>query len=79
MTYAKNVCKPILLFHGAKDKAVPTRQSIDFAEAVRRNGGTAELVIFEDEGHSYVREANLKTVYKTMEQFLDKYVVNLQR
>jgi len=78
LVHVKNVCKPILLFHGAKDKAVPTRQSIDFAEAVRRNGGTAELVIFEDEGHSYVREANLRTVYETMERFLDKYVVNLQ-
>ena len=79
LAHAKNVRKPILLFHGAKDKAVPTRQSIDFAEAVRRNGGTAELVVFEDEGHSYVREANLRTVYETMERFLDKYVINLQK
>jgi len=78
MTYVKNVHKPILLFHGTKDKAVPTRQSIDFAEAVRRNGGTAELVVFEDEGHSYVRAVNLRTVYETMERFLDKYVINLQ-
>jgi dipeptidyl aminopeptidase/acylaminoacyl peptidase len=78
IAHVKNVRKPILLFHGAKDKAVPTRQSIDFAEAVRRNGGTAELVVFEDEGHSYYREANRRTLYETMERFLDKYVLNLQ-
>lgn len=78
LTFARAVRKPILLFHGRQDKAVPTQQSIDFAEAVRRQGGTAELVIFEDEGHSYVRVANLRTVYETLERFLDKYVVNLQ-
>ena len=78
LTHARNVRKPILLFHGGQDKAVPTRQSIDFAEAVRRQGGHAELVIFEDEGHSYAREANRRTVYETMDKFLDKYVINLQ-
>jgi dipeptidyl aminopeptidase/acylaminoacyl peptidase len=79
LTHAKNVCRPILLVHGAQDKAVPTRQSIDYAEAVRRNGGTAELLIFDDEGHSYVRAANLQKLYETMDAFLDKYVINLQR
>jgi dipeptidyl aminopeptidase/acylaminoacyl peptidase len=79
LTYASSVRKPILLVHGGQDKAVPTRQSIDFAEAVRRHGGQAELLIFEDEGHSYVRVANLQKLYETMEAFLDKYVVNLQR
>ncbi len=79
LAHVQAVRKPILLFHGAKDKAVPTRQSIDFAEAVRRQGGTAELVIFEDEGHSYYRAANLRTLYETMDRFLDKYVINLQR
>ncbi len=75
LAHVKNVRRPILLFHGRQDKAVPTPQSIEFAEAVRRQGGTAELVIFEDEGHSYYREANLRTVYETMDRFLDKYVL----
>jgi dipeptidyl aminopeptidase/acylaminoacyl peptidase len=75
LAHADQVRRPILLFHGRRDKAVPTQQSIDFAEAVRRRGGTAELVIFEDEGHSFYREANLRAIYETMERFLDKYVL----
>ena len=78
LAHIKNVRRPVLLVHGARDKAVPVRQSIDYAEGVRRNGGTAELVVFDDEGHSYYREANLRTLYETMQRFLDKYVVNKQ-
>jgi dipeptidyl aminopeptidase/acylaminoacyl peptidase len=78
LTYAQHVRRPVLLFHGRKDKVVPVQQSIDHAEAVRRNGVPVELVLFEDEGHSFYREANLKTIYTTMERFLDKYVVNRQ-
>jgi dipeptidyl aminopeptidase/acylaminoacyl peptidase len=79
LAHVKNVRAPVLLFHGAKDKVVPVRQSIDFAEAVRRNGGSAELVVFDEEGHSFGLEANLRTIYETMERFLDKYVMCQQR
>jgi dipeptidyl aminopeptidase/acylaminoacyl peptidase len=78
LAHAAQVRAPVLLFHGGQDKAVPTRQSIDFAEAVRRHGGLAELVVYEDEGHSFVREANKRDMYVKMEQFLEKYVINLQ-
>jgi dipeptidyl aminopeptidase/acylaminoacyl peptidase len=78
LTHAAKVRAPVLLFHGGQDKAVPTRQSIDFAEAVRRRGGLAELVVYEDEGHSFTRERNRRDMYEKMEQFLDKYVINLQ-
>jgi dipeptidyl aminopeptidase/acylaminoacyl peptidase len=79
LTYVKQVRAPVLLFHGRNDKAVPVQQSIDFAEAIRRNGGIAELVIFEDEGHNFGREANQRTIIETMERFLDKYVMCLQQ
>jgi dipeptidyl aminopeptidase/acylaminoacyl peptidase len=75
VAHVKKVRKPVLLFHGAKDKVVPVQQSLDFAEAVRRNGGPAELVVFEDEGHGFSREINLRTIYETMDRFLDKYVM----
>jgi dipeptidyl aminopeptidase/acylaminoacyl peptidase len=78
LTHAGRVRAPVLLFHGGQDKAVPTRQSVDYAEAVRRAGGVAELVIYEEEGHSFGREQNRRDMYLKMEQFLDKYVINLQ-
>jgi dipeptidyl aminopeptidase/acylaminoacyl peptidase len=78
LTHAAKVRAPVLLFHGGQDKAVPTKQSVDYAEAVRRGGGVAELVIYEEEGHSFTREHNRRDMYIRMEQFLEKYVVNLQ-
>jgi dipeptidyl aminopeptidase/acylaminoacyl peptidase len=79
LTHAAKVRAPVLLFHGGKDLAVPTRQSVDFAETVRRHGGLAEVVIYEEEGHSFAREANKREMYRKMESFLEKYVINLQR
>jgi dipeptidyl aminopeptidase/acylaminoacyl peptidase len=76
---ANQVRAPILIFHGRQDKVVPVQQSIDFAEAIQRHGGIAELVLFEEEGHGAKREANIRLMYDRMEQFLDKYVINRQR
>jgi dipeptidyl aminopeptidase/acylaminoacyl peptidase len=78
LTHAAHVRAPVLLFHGREDKAVPTRQSVDFAEAVQRAGGLAELVLYDEEGHSFVREATKRDMYQRMERFLEKYVINLQ-
>lgn len=79
LTFAKNVRAPALLFHGEEDKAVPVRQSVDFAEAVRRNGVPVELVLYPDEGHGFMKEANRRDCLEKMERFLEKYVVHLQR
>jgi dipeptidyl aminopeptidase/acylaminoacyl peptidase len=79
LAFVKNVRAPVLLFHGKEDKAVPYQQSVDFAEAVRRGGGGAELVLYDDEGHGFVKEANRRDCYERMEKFLDKYVLCLQK
>ena len=78
MTFVKAVKRPVLLFHGKEDKAVPYQQSVDFAEAVRRQGGVAELVLYDDEGHGFGREANRRRTLEEMERFLDRYVVHQQ-
>jgi len=79
LTHVKNVHAQVLLFHGTEDKAVPHQQSVEFVEAVKRNGGIAELVSYEGEGHGFVREANRRDVIEKMEKFLEKYVICLQK
>jgi dipeptidyl aminopeptidase/acylaminoacyl peptidase len=79
ITHVDKVRSPVLLFHGTEDKAVPHQQSVDFAEAVRRRGGIAELVSYEGEGHGFTKELNRRDMIERMERFLDKYVLNLQR
>ncbi|MDQ3856573.1 MAG: prolyl oligopeptidase family serine peptidase, partial [Chloroflexota bacterium] len=78
LTHAGKVRAPVLLFHGKEDKAVPYQQSVDFAEAVRARGGIAELVLYEDEGHGFSKEANRRDQIDKMEAFLEKYVIHLQ-
>jgi dipeptidyl aminopeptidase/acylaminoacyl peptidase len=68
----------VLLFHGKEDKAVPYQQSVEFADAVKTQGGIAELVLYDDEGHGFRKEHNRKHYVERTEQFLEKYVVNLQ-
>jgi dipeptidyl aminopeptidase/acylaminoacyl peptidase len=79
LTFVKAVRAPVQLFHGKEDKAVPYQQSVEFAEAVKRQGGVAELVLYDDEGHGFVKEANRRDQLERMERFLEKYVINLQR
>jgi dipeptidyl aminopeptidase/acylaminoacyl peptidase len=78
LTHVKNVKAPVLLFHGKEDKAVPYQQSVEFAEAVKAQGGIAELVLYDDEGHGFRKEHNRKDYVQRTEQFLEKYVINLQ-
>lgn len=79
ITHVEKVRAPLLLFHGTADKAVPYQQSVDFAEAVKRRGGTVELVSYEGEGHGFAKESNRRDMMERTERFLDKYVLNLQR
>jgi len=79
LTYVDRVRAPLLLFHGTEDKAVPHRQSVQFAEAVRRRGGVAELVSYEGEGHGFVQEETKRDVLLRMERFLDRHVLAEQR
>jgi dipeptidyl aminopeptidase/acylaminoacyl peptidase len=78
LTHVRKVKAPVLLFHGRKDNVVGVQQSIDFAEAVRRRGGVAELVLYDDEGHTFAREATRRDQIEQMERFLDKYVLSQQ-
>ena len=61
------------------DKAVPYQQSVDFRNAVAREGGTVELVSYEGEGHVFAKEATRRDVIERMERFLEKHVLALQR
>jgi acetyl esterase/lipase len=79
ITHAHRVKAPLLLFHGMDDKAVPHQQSVDFRDAMRRHGGTVELVSYEGEGHVFAKEATRRDVLERMERFLEKHVLALQR
>lgn len=78
LTHVRKVKAPVQLFHGKEDKAVPYEQSVEFADAIKAQGGIVELVLYDDEGHGFQKEKNRKDYVEKMDAFLDKYVVNLQ-
>jgi dipeptidyl aminopeptidase/acylaminoacyl peptidase len=72
--HADNIVKPLMVLQGANDPRVLQAESDDIVEAVRANGVPVEYIIFEDEGHGFVKKENQARGYKAILQFLDTYV-----
>ena len=49
--FARGDAPPILLLHGTSDEMVPTSNSRNLAEAIRRAGGDVTLKLYEDADH----------------------------
>jgi dipeptidyl aminopeptidase/acylaminoacyl peptidase len=50
---------PLILFHGAEDKAVPPAQAETMAQALREKGLPVALLVFEGEQHGFRRAETL--------------------
>jgi dipeptidyl aminopeptidase/acylaminoacyl peptidase len=72
--HAGNVTKPLMVLQGANDPRVLQVESDEIVEAVRNNGVTVEYVLFEDEGHGFVKRENEIEAYGKILKFLDKYL-----
>lgn len=51
---------PVILFQGTDDKVVPPDQARDMAAAVRAKGLPVALLMFEGEGHGFLKAENIK-------------------
>jgi dipeptidyl aminopeptidase/acylaminoacyl peptidase len=49
-------------------------ESDAIVEAVIKNGGVVEYVVFPDEGHGFTKRVNKITAYSRILQFLDRYL-----
>ena len=49
---------PMLFVHGAHDTNVPLSETDQAVESLRRNGVPVDVLLFEDEGHAFVKLAN---------------------
>ncbi len=74
--YSNVITEPLLLVHGLLDEnaGTPPIQSIQFYEAIRHNGGNADILLLPREGHTYRgRDAVLATA-ATMLEFFDTHL-----
>ena len=60
---------PMLFVHGAHDTNVPPSETEQAAEALRRRDVPVDVLIFEDEGHEFVKLANRQLLGDRVVQF----------
>jgi dipeptidyl aminopeptidase/acylaminoacyl peptidase len=75
-TYAGALGKyktPTLVIAGEKDYRVPYTQSLEFFNALQRQGVPSKLVVFPDEGHWVLKPANSQFWYQTFLDWLTRY------
>jgi len=74
--HTENVTKPLLVLQGATDPRVLQIESDEIVESVRKNGVPVEYVLFEDEGHGFVKRENQITANESILEFLNTYLKN---
>jgi len=72
--HTEKVTKPLIVLQGAQDPRVLQVESDEIVEGVRANGVPVEYVLFEDEGHGFVKKKNQIEAYSKILKFLDKYL-----
>jgi dipeptidyl aminopeptidase/acylaminoacyl peptidase len=69
--HAKNVTKPLMVLQGANDPRVLQVESDEIVAAVKANGVPVEYVLFDDEGHGFMKKENQIKGYGKIKEFLD--------
>lgn len=69
--HTDKVTKPLIVLQGSKDPRVLQVESDEIVAGVRKNGVPVEYVLFEDEGHGFVKKENQITAYSKVLEFLD--------
>src|SRR5690606_29853658 len=72
--HTENVTKPLMVLQGAQDPRVLQVESDEIVENVRKNGVPVEYVLFEDEGHGFVKKENQIAGYEKVLDFLNTYL-----
>lgn len=70
---AKNLSRPVLLAHGTDDSNVPFKQFEQMQQAAKNASVPPELLVIEDEGHSFSKATSEKAWYDALETFLAKH------
>lgn len=72
--HTDKVTKPLIVLQGSKDPRVLQVESDEIVAGVKRNGVPVEYVLFDDEGHGFVKKENQIESNSRILQFLDKYL-----
>jgi dipeptidyl aminopeptidase/acylaminoacyl peptidase len=71
---ADKIKAPLLVLQGANDPRVLKVESDEIVAAAKKNGVPVEYIVFEDEGHGFVKKENEIEGYTAVLGFLDRYL-----
>ncbi len=74
--HADQIVKPLMVLQGANDPRVLKVESDEIVEAVRANGVPVDYVIFDDEGHGFVKKENQAEAARRILAFLEQHLKN---
>lgn len=72
--YADRIRKPVMILQGATDPRCPRDQSDEMVAAIRRNGGTVEYLVYDDEAHGFRKRKNAIHAYEAILNFFDRHL-----
>jgi dipeptidyl aminopeptidase/acylaminoacyl peptidase len=72
IAYVKDWRSPVLLIHGDDDRNVQFSQTVQLAEALRRQGVAVEQLIFADEIHDFLTHAHWLAAYHAAVEFFGR-------
>ena len=64
----------LFLLAGGHDPRCPKEETIQVVDAVKKNGGTVDYKIYQDEGHGFARVENQIDAYQRVTNFLKAHV-----
>ena len=74
LTFIKNVKTPTLILVGDSDGECPTPQSYEFWHALKTLGVETQLVVYEREGHMFVKPEHLRDVIHRTTAWFDEHL-----
>jgi len=72
--HAERITKPLMVLQGWNDPQVLKVESDEIVKAARDNGAQVEYMIFEDEGHGFLKRKNRMAGYGAILEFLDRHL-----
>ncbi len=75
LNQSEKIKKPLLVFQGANDPAVPRTETEKIVEAIRRNGTPLWYVVANDEGHGFRKRRNADYQFYLTVMFLQEYLL----
>jgi len=72
--HTDKVTKPLIVLQGSKDPRVLQVESDEIVAGVKKNGVPVEYVLFEDEGHGFVKKENQIKAYSEVLKFLEVHL-----